>query len=56
VNCCRRFSVEVPQWLIDGIATSKRASLELTIADQRKKLTEAEAALAAIGADLGGAA
>lgn len=48
VKCCQRFSVEAPQWLVDGIAASKRASLELTIADQRKKLTEAEAALAAI--------
>lgn len=56
VMSCQRLSVEVPQWLIDGIATSKRNSLESTIADQRKKLAEYEAALAAIGAEVGGAA
>lgn len=47
-KCCRKFGVDVPQWLVDGIAAETRASLEKSIAQQRGKLAESEAALAAI--------
>lgn len=49
VASCQKFGVEVPQWLIDGIAQNKRAELERSIEDHRTKLAEAEQALAAIG-------
>lgn len=48
VKSCQKFGVTVPQWLFDSIAASKRASLEHTAAEHRKKLAEAESALAAI--------
>lgn len=49
VACCKKFAVDVPKWLVDGIASGKRESLERAAADQRKNLAETEAALAAIG-------
>lgn len=48
MKSCQKFGVDVPQWLVDSIAAAKRASLESNIAEHRKKLTEAESALAAI--------
>lgn len=47
-KCCRKFGVEVPQWLLDGIAATKRKALERSAEEHRTKLAEAEAALAAI--------
>lgn len=45
---CQKFGVDVPQWLVDGIAAKSRAGLEKTIAEHRRKLAEAEAALASV--------
>lgn len=56
VKSCRKFGVDVPQWLLDGIAASRRAQLERSITEQRTKLAEAEAALAAIAEATGSAA
>ena len=55
VKCCQKFGVEVPQWLVDDIAATKRALLESSVAEHRKKLAEAEGALAAIPAVIGSA-
>lgn len=48
VGSCHKFGVEVPQWLLAGLETRKRSGLESSIAEHRKKLAEAEAALSAI--------
>lgn len=55
VKCCQKFAVDVPQWLSDGIAAIKRDALEWMVADQRKKLAEAEGNLVALGAAAGSA-
>lgn len=56
VKSCQKFGVDIPQWLLDGIAATTRAQLEHSIAEQRKKIAEAEAALAAIAQPAGSAA
>lgn len=46
-KCCRKFGVDVPSWLVDGIAAQARAQLERSITEHRQKLAEVEAKLAA---------
>ena len=48
VKCCQKFGVDVPDWLTDSIAASKRSSLQHAIDAHSKKLAEAQCALAAI--------
>lgn len=48
VKSCEKFGVAVPQWLVDGISASQRERLERSVAEQRKKLAEAETELAAV--------
>lgn len=55
VKACKKFDVEVPQWLVDGVAAFKRAQLERSITEQRAKLAEAESALAVIAVAEGSA-
>lgn len=56
VASCQKFGVEVPQWLTDGIAATKRDQLQRQVDEHRSKLAAAEAALQLIAPTEGRAA
>lgn len=56
VESCQRFGVDVPAWLLDGIAEAKKDQLKREIAESRARIEAAEANLAVIDMAKGGAA
>jgi hypothetical protein len=50
---CQKWGIEVPAWLSECIASSKRAALEKSAAEHRKKLAEAEDGLVALAMSTG---